>query len=148
MVGYIRGVGEHCEPVAEGRKVARLNPQLSLNALFLYPSFGPFSTNIPRTSFLIIYALQLLSISNHTFIFAKNTLPRSCLQEDFSWSAFSPKPLFLRTLPIVPHENIFLRKWAVYRAKWTSCPKAQNNNPLVTRDLIFKWLDTQIMDIK
>jgi len=88
LLGYIRGVGAHWEqrrtPVAQGRKKARLNLQLCANSLFLYSPFGPSSTNIPRTSFLIIYALQFLSISNHTFILAQNNLPRSFLQEDFS----------------------------------------------------------------
>lgn len=87
LTGYIRGVGAHCEqrrtPVAQGRKKARLNPQFRANSLFLYASFGPSSTNIPRTSFLIIYALQLLSISNHTFILAQNNLPRSAYKRIF-----------------------------------------------------------------
>lgn len=116
LMGYIRGVSARCEqrraPVTQERKKARLSPQYAnsiknANSLFLYPSFGPSSTNTPRTSFLIIYALQLLSISNHTFIFAQNNLPRSCLQEDFSWSTFTFKPLFLWTLPISLHWKHF-----------------------------------------
>lgn len=114
LTGYIRGVGAHSEqrrmPVALGREKARLNSQFCANSLFRYPSFGPSSTNIPRTSFLIIYALQLLSISNHTFILAQNNLPRSCLQEDFSWSTFTFKPLFLWTLPIIFHWKRFSAK--------------------------------------
>lgn len=126
LMGYIRRVGAHCAqrrtPVAQGRKKARLNPQFCANSLFLYPSFGPFSTNIPRTSFLIIYALQLLSISNHTFILAQNNLPRSCLQEDFSWSTFTFKPLFLWTLPIILH-------WKHSSAK-VSCGTEPSGHPV------------------
>lgn len=43
-------------------------------------------------------------------------------------------------------ENTFLQKLG-YRAKWTSCTKMQNNNPMF-RNLIFNWLATKLMDIK
>lgn len=103
LVHTVRKGECHGPDVAYGRKKAKLNSRFWANSLFLYLSFGPSSANIPRTSFPIIYALQLLSISNHTFILAQNNLLRFCLQEHFSQSTFTFKPLFLWTLPTILH---------------------------------------------
>lgn len=115
-------------------KNTRLNPQVCANALFLCPSSGLSSTNTLRTSFLIIYALQLLSISNHTFILAQNNLPRSCLQEDFSWSTFTFKPLFLWTLLWSSTENTFLQK--------LSCGTEPSEHPVPTHKITALCLGT------
>lgn len=141
LMGYIRGVGARHEqrttPVAQERKKARLNPQFSANSLFLYPPFGPASINIARTSFLIIYALQFLSISNHTFILAQNNLPSSCLQEDFLWSTFTFKPLLLWTLPIL--------HWKHFSAK-VSCGTEPSGHPVpkckITTLCLETWFST------
>lgn len=153
LTGCMRGIGAHCKqrrmPWAGhhfGKKEGKAEPSILANSLFLYPSSGPSSANIPRASFLIIYALQLLSISNHTFILAQNNLLRSCLQEHFLWSTFTFKTLFPCTLHRPPLKTLCKRKlW--YRAKWTSCPETQNNN-LVFRNLIFNWLAIKLTDIK
>lgn len=116
------------------RKNTRLNPQLCANTLFLRPASGLSSTNTPRTSFLIIYALQLLSISNHTFILAQNNLPRSCLPEDFLWSTFTFKPLFLWTLLWSSTENTFLQK--------LSCGTEPSEHPVPTHKITALCLGT------
>lgn len=153
LTGCMRGTGAHCKqrriPWASHhfwKKEGKAESSILSNSLFLYPSSGPSSANIPRASFLIIYALQLLSISNHTFILAQNNLLRYCLQEHFSWSTFTFKTLFLWTLHRTPLKTLCKRKLR-YRAKWTSCPKTQNNN-LVFRNLIFNWLAIKLTDIK
>lgn len=49
--------------------------------------------------------------------------------------------------PYPPLKTLFCESKLWYRAKWTSCPKMQNNNP-VFRDLIFNCLATKLIDIK